>query len=211
MARQSRFTSSPSTTGVGRDTTFGRYLRLPGSLQVFSFSAALAFVVVVVIAPTNAPTASAAVGTSAPVKVQSLSVNGQFVAQTGRDGYTVTKPIPVAPPVAKVPVGPLAAAVPAGEAQQIAYGMLQARGWGDSEFSCLVSLWNRESHWTTTAGNASGAYGIPQALPGSKMASAGPNWQTDATTQITWGLGYISGRYGTPCGAWAHSQSSGWY
>jgi hypothetical protein len=90
--------------------------------------------------------------------------------------------------------------------------MLQARGMGDDQFACLVALWNRESHWNVYAGNpVSGAYGIPQALPGSKMASAGPNWQSDAATQITWGLGYITGRYGTPCGAWAHSQSSGWY
>jgi hypothetical protein len=62
-----------------------------------------------------------------------------------------------------------------------------------------------------TAANPNGAYGIPQALPGSKMGSAGPDWQTDATTQITWGLGYIKARYGSPCGAWAHSQATGWY
>jgi hypothetical protein len=62
-----------------------------------------------------------------------------------------------------------------------------------------------------TAENPDGAYGIPQALPGSKMASAGPDWQTNATTQITWGLEYIDGRYGNPCGAWAHSQATGWY
>ncbi len=90
--------------------------------------------------------------------------------------------------------------------------MLQARGMGDDEFDCLVALWNRESHWNVYAGNPStGAYGIPQALPGSKMASAGPDWQNDAATQITWGLGYISGHYGNPCSAWSHSQSSGWY
>jgi hypothetical protein len=82
---------------------------------------------------------------------------------------------------------------------------------GSDQFNCLVSLWNRESHWNVTATNPNGAYGIPQALPGNKMASAGPDWQTNATTQITWGLGYITGRYGTPCGAWAHSQATGWY
>ena len=74
-----------------------------------------------------------------------------------------------------------------------------------------MKLWNRESGWRTTAQNSSGAYGIPQALPGSKMASAGADWRTNAATQIKWGLGYISGRYGTPCGAWGHSQSTGWY
>ncbi|AWE43381.1 DUF348 domain-containing protein [Actinobaculum sp. 352] len=105
-----------------------------------------------------------------------------------------------------------ASIAPAGEAQQIAYNMMSSYGWGDGEFSCLVSLWNRESNWNVTASNPySSAYGIPQALPGSKMASAGSDWQTNAATQIKWGLGYISGRYGTPCAAWSHSQSTGWY
>jgi hypothetical protein len=57
----------------------------------------------------------------------------------------------------------------------------------------------------------SGAYGIPQAEPGSQMASAGPDWQASATTQIRWGLGYIKDRYGTPCGAWSHEEACGWY
>ncbi|MFJ6652598.1 lytic transglycosylase domain-containing protein [Microbacterium sp. NPDC091313] len=99
---------------------------------------------------------------------------------------------------------------PAG-AQATARSMLSARGWGDDQFSCLVSLWNKESGWRVNASNPSGAYGIPQALPGSKMSSAGADWQTSAATQISWGLGYISGRYGTPCGAWSHSQANGWY
>ncbi|MGW9115011.1 aggregation-promoting factor C-terminal-like domain-containing protein [Microbacterium sp. NPDC055683] len=85
-------------------------------------------------------------------------------------------------------------------------------GWGDDQFSCLVSLWNKESGWSYTAQNASsGAYGIPQSLPGSKMATAGDDWETNAATQIAWGLSYISSVYGTPCGAWSHSQSTGWY
>jgi hypothetical protein len=100
---------------------------------------------------------------------------------------------------------------PAG-AQATARGMLAGRGWGDDQFSCLVSLWNKESGWNYQAYNAgSGAFGIPQALPGSKMSSAGADWQSNATTQISWGLGYISGRYGHPCGAWSHSQATGWY
>ena len=85
-------------------------------------------------------------------------------------------------------------------------------GWGDDQFGCLVALWAKESGWNANAYNASsGAAGIPQALPGSKMASAGADWATNPATQITWGLGYISGRYGTPCGAWDTSQSQGWY
>ncbi|WP_433181128.1 lytic transglycosylase domain-containing protein [Actinoallomurus sp. CA-150999] len=102
--------------------------------------------------------------------------------------------------------------VPAGEAQKIARSMLSSFGWSpSSQFGCLVNLWNRESGWNTHAANPSGAYGIPQALPGSKMASAGSDWQNNATTQIKWGLGYIKSRYSTPCGAWGHSQSTGWY
>jgi len=97
-------------------------------------------------------------------------------------------------------------------AQGIARSMMAANyGWGDDQFACLVSLWNKESGWRVNAANPSGAYGIPQALPGSKMASAGADWQTNPATQIAWGLGYISGRYGTACGAWGHSQSVGWY
>lgn len=85
-------------------------------------------------------------------------------------------------------------------------------GWGDGEYQCLVRLWTRESSWRADAYNASsGAYGIPQSLPGSKMASAGADWRTNAATQIEWGLAYISGRYGAPCGAWAHSEAVNWY
>ncbi|MCT9820296.1 lytic transglycosylase domain-containing protein [Microbacterium sp. W1N] len=99
-----------------------------------------------------------------------------------------------------------------GSAQAIAYEMVRARGWGDDQFACLVALWKKESGWRVNAYNkGSGAYGIPQALPGSKMASAGADWETNPATQISWGLGYVGGRYGTPCGAWDHSQRKGWY
>jgi len=97
---------------------------------------------------------------------------------------------------------------PAG-AQAIARSMMASSyGWGDDQFSCLVSLWSRESGWRVNASNPSGAYGIPQALPGSKM---GAGWQTSASVQVSWGLGYIASRYGTPCGAWGVWQSQGWY
>lgn len=96
--------------------------------------------------------------------------------------------------------------------RSIARGMVHARGWSDSEFQCLVALWERESNWNPYAENpSSGAYGIPQSLPGSKMASAGDDWRTNPATQITWGLGYIAGRYGTPCGALGHSDAYNWY
>ena len=90
--------------------------------------------------------------------------------------------------------------------------MASQYGWGDGEFSCLVSLWNKESGWNYAAYNSSsGAGGIPQALPASKMSSAGGDWASNAVTQVRWGLGYIAGRYGSPCNAWGHSQSVGWY
>ncbi|WP_353809725.1 hypothetical protein [Agromyces sp. SYSU T00194] len=110
------------------------------------------------------------------------------------------------------PAIPTAPANPSG-AQAIARDMMASSyGWGDDQFGCLVSLWNKESGWNVYASNPySGAYGIPQALPGSKMSTAGADWQTNAATQIRWGLGYIAGRYGTPCGAWNHSVSVGWY
>ncbi|MFK4729151.1 hypothetical protein ROT00_05645 [Agromyces mediolanus] len=85
-------------------------------------------------------------------------------------------------------------------------------GWGDGEFQCLSNLWQKESGWSYTAYNdSSGATGIPQALPGSKMASAGSDWETNAATQIAWGLDYIQRAYGSPCSAWGHSQSMNWY
>ncbi len=102
--------------------------------------------------------------------------------------------------------------VPSGSAQQIASAMLASFGWGQDQFGCLDALWGHESGWSTTASNPStGAYGIPQALPGSKMASAGSDWQTSAATQIRWGLSYIRGLYGSPCAAWSHEQATGWY
>ncbi|GHT82661.1 hypothetical protein FACS1894125_5460 [Actinomycetota bacterium] len=102
--------------------------------------------------------------------------------------------------------------VPDSDVKKYALEQIRARGWGDSEFTCLESLWMKESGWRATAGNViSGAYGIPQALPGSKMSSEGADWETNPMTQVRWGLGYIAGRYSTPCGAWGTWQSNGWY
>ena len=117
-------------------------------------------------------------------------------------------------PAAAQPSQTATATVPAasGSPQQIAEAMLGSFGWSASQFSCLDPLWAHESGWSVSAYNAgSGAFGIPQALPGSRMASAGPDWQTDAATQIRWGLEYIKGTYGSPCGAWAHEEATGWY
>ncbi|HET6212802.1 MAG TPA: lytic transglycosylase domain-containing protein, partial [Micromonosporaceae bacterium] len=85
-------------------------------------------------------------------------------------------------------------------------------GFGLDQMPCLDRLWTKESNWTTTSTNkSSGAYGIPQAVPGSKMSKFGADWQTNPATQIKWGLDYIKGRYSTPCLAWSFSVSHGWY
>ncbi|GAA5072672.1 hypothetical protein GCM10023259_072770 [Thermocatellispora tengchongensis] len=116
----------------------------------------------------------------------------------GGDGF---QPIPFPPGTTPDP----------GSNKALGKQMMLAR-WGEDQWGCLEKLWDKESHWNERAMNRySGAYGIPQALPGTKMASAGSDWQTNPATQIKWGLGYIAGRYKTPCGAWAHSQSVGWY
>ncbi|RPE79152.1 hypothetical protein EDF28_2969 [Curtobacterium sp. PhB137] len=99
-------------------------------------------------------------------------------------------------------------------AQAYARSALGSYGWGDDQFSCLVSLWTQESGWRANALNASsGAYGIPQSLPADKMSAAGADWRTNANTQINWGLAYIKSAYGSPCGAWGHEMSVNphWY
>jgi hypothetical protein len=96
--------------------------------------------------------------------------------------------------------------------RDVARAMLPEFGFSSDQFSCLDSLYVSESDWNVHADNpSSSAYGIPQALPGSKMASAGPDWEDNPATQIRWGLGYIQSRYGTPCAAWSYKQSHNWY
>lgn len=107
----------------------------------------------------------------------------------------------------------LAAPVPdPGSAKAYAMEYIAKRGWEFDQFSCLVNLWTKESNWRHLAKNpSSGAYGIPQALPGSKMATEGADWMTNPETQIRWGVKYIAARYKTPCGAWAFFTENNWY
>ena len=94
----------------------------------------------------------------------------------------------------------------------LARALMPQFGMSSSEFDCLDNIWSQESGWNVHADNpSSSAYGIPQALPGSKMSSAGPNWEDNAETQIRWGLGYIRDRYGSACAAWSYKQGAGWY
>ena len=140
-------------------------------------------------------------------------VGGAVVSRTPIASKTTIEPVTQVIRVGTMPVPSLANVVIApGSAQEVGHQLVAARGWDDSEFACLITLWDHESGWRVDASNgSSGAYGIPQALPGSKMASVGADWQTNPATQITWGLNYIAGRYGTPCGALGHWQSAGWY
>jgi hypothetical protein len=196
------------------------FSRSHATLFVFAFTAASAFVLVNVVDPYSGATASPyfqAVGERfGGQDEQRMFVASGFTNTVARDTFTFTAPPPPPPPppvaAAKTFSAPAAAVPDPGSAQAYAAGAVASRGWGDDQFNCLVSLWSRESGWRVNASNSgSGAYGIPQALPGSKMASAGSDWETNAATQIEWGLGYISGRYGSPCGAWAHSEDAGWY
>ncbi len=183
----------------------GRHVRAPWSLPLFASFVTFAFLAACMAPPaTTSPAYAVAPGQSG--EGQTLAVDGEYATTTGRDGFTVSQAAPV------VAAAPAAGTPDPGTAQAIAYAMLKSMGLGDEEYSCLVALWNRESHWNVYASNSSsGAYGIPQALPGEKMASAGADWATNPATQITWGLSYISSRYSTPCGAWTHSEDVGWY
>jgi hypothetical protein len=99
-----------------------------------------------------------------------------------------------------------------GTPREVARRLLADHGWSDGQWPCLDSLWTRESRWRYNADNpTSSAYGIPQALPGNRMAEYGSDWRTNPVTQIKWGLDYIEDAYGSPCNAWAHSESHGWY
>ncbi|QHK19302.1 lytic transglycosylase domain-containing protein [Pseudarthrobacter psychrotolerans] len=121
-------------------------------------------------------------------------------------------PTPAPPPVVVVPSVPGGAVNDPAGAKNYAAGQLSGYGWGQDQFQCLASLWTKESNWLTTATNPySGAYGIAQALPASKYASAGSDWLTSYRTQVNWGLSYIADRYGSPCSAWNHSVANNWY
>jgi hypothetical protein len=227
-----------AVSGSGRDAGAGatrssapRRVVLP----LVGFCASFAFVSASLVNPL----AGAEAATSAPGAASALTAPGQTLTAVGtavtvaeRDAYGVTEYVPPPPPpvvveetaeadapsgssagaAKKSSVAPVAGTPDPGSAKAVAAELVAARGWGSDQYDCLVSLWQKESGWNVYASNrSSGAYGIPQALPGSKMASVGADWQTNPATQITWGLNYIGGRYGTPCGAWSHSVAKNWY
>jgi hypothetical protein len=224
--------SSAPNRAVTARTPAARWSRRRGVTGAFAAFAVLGFFAAYIgptgfaLAQASADDESVSLYASSLGDVQSKAGDADAVvaepAALDRGNYTVyvkPKPTPTPTPTVRAATSsssggwrpPFVSPDP-GSAQAIAYDMVTARGWGDDQFACLVALWNKESGWRVNAYNAgSGAYGIPQALPGSKMATAGADWETNPATQITWGLGYIGGRYGTPCGAWDHSQRTGWY
>ena len=145
---------------------------------------------------------------SARVTYALVYIDGKYAGESRLSSVTVSAPVSA---VEKVGTKPAIVTSP-DAAHQIARSLLLARGWGQDQMDCLGPLWGKESAWRVTAGNPSGAYGIPQALPGSKMSKYGSDWRTNARTQIEWGLSYIAGRYGNPCNAWhAWNAHGGWY
>jgi hypothetical protein len=185
-----------ATDGVGQAVMFARIRSVQGERQQQQVAAEKA-------AAAKAAARKAAAAKAAAAKAAALKSAEQAAAAR----KAAAKPAQRAQSAQQA-----AATTPSGSPEQIAEQMLSQFGWSSSQFSCLQPLWEHESGWSVTAENpTSGAYGIPQSLPASQMSSAGADWQTNAATQIRWGLTYIQGRYGSPCGALAHEESDNWY
>lgn len=180
----------------------------------FVFIAVASFVFVYLVSPYSTDMATAQYQSSAyaygMVNAQGVTTSGNYSVAANGESYVSAKVVSASSSGSSITL-PQITPDP-GSAQAIAHDQVIARGWSENDFSCLVELWAHESGWRVNAGNViTGAYGIPQALPGSKMASAGDDWMTNPATQIAWGLGYIAGRYSSPCGAWDAWSAKGWY
>jgi hypothetical protein len=152
-----------------------------------------------------AASAEGAAATSREIAAERRSLRQQAAAVAKVAGATATTP----PKVKKPRVRPKPKAL---TPREMAKALVTKHGWSAAQFNCLDQLWTKESGWDPRNQNGgSGAYGIPQSLPGRKMASFGSDWRTNPMTQIRWGLSYIADRYSTPCGAWAHSQRYNYY
>jgi hypothetical protein len=140
-------------------------------------------------------------------------MSGGFLASAVAAGVLLAAQHGHLPAIAHAATAASGATRPASGNEALGQQMASVYGWGSgAEWTCLDELWTRESGWRIVWNyQGSGAYGIPQALPASKMASAGPDWQTNPATQIRWGLRYVKETYGSPCGAWAHEETAGWY
>jgi hypothetical protein len=164
---------------------------------------------VAVIASSALAVAALIAGVAAPSALADPSARSAAAAAAGPAGTVAAlRQVRVATAVTQAGSTPPVQQTP----QQIARKMLRSFGWTGHQFKYLNLLWEAESSWNVSAENPStGAYGIPQAVPGAKMSAAGPDWQTDVTTQVRWGLGYISAAYGSPRAAWEHEVTYGWY
>jgi hypothetical protein len=154
----------------------------------------------------HAAAVAAASASAAAQKAQQAARRSRAAAAASRS-ESRTKPAP------KPSVGPIPKSCSAYSGNRaIGCSLLLKAGFGLDQMPCLDKMWTRESNWRTEARNpSSGAGGIPQALPMSKMAAFGSDYRTNPATQIKWGLDYIEKRYSTPCGAWAFWQSHNWY
>jgi len=212
--------AGPRHLGTSRARSSRRALRTSLGLSGLAFAATGVAVVAGVVhtppgavsladslAPVSARGSASGEAPSADVQRRTIPVSRSFDRRASRD--------PAKQAALGLTAGPAVSgqqSLSAQDPQAIADALLPSYGWSSSEMSCLVPLWMGESGWRVAAENvSSGAYGIAQALPGSKMASAGADWRTNAVTQIKWGLGYIAERYGSPCGAWGFKQGHGWY
>ena len=196
----------------GMRSAFGR----PAAMAVTAFGLVCASAAVYQTAAAShahAPTVRAAVEiTSTPGTVPSRAVGDQVSRSQARPTLPVVPAAkPAAAPRTTSAAATLGPASPA-QAQQMAWAMLSAYGWNQAQWPCLNKLWTQESSWITTAENpSSGAYGIPQSLPASKMASAGADYRTNTRTQLTWGMQYVKEAYGSPCQAWDFHLAHNWY
>lgn len=181
----------------------------PRLIPAWGFIFTVAWVLVTVVDPYSGTltSANASIYQRSMIEVQGLEISDEQTISFARGGYEV-----VTGASANHLFVEVASTPDAGTMQAYAFGYIQRWDWGFDQYSCLVKLWNRESNWRVNAMNpSSGAYGIPQSLPGTKMASEGADWLTNGETQIRWGAKYIKGRYGSPCGALVHSNNVGWY
>lgn len=165
------------------------------------------------VAPVREQASRASVGRRlSPAQVAAMSqartsvTDGDIMRQLANTAERIAKNLAAGPAV------PAPASVQPGSNRALGYRLMIEFGWPASEWPALDALWHRESGWNQYAENrSSGAYGIPQSLPATKMAAVGPDWKTNPETQIRWGLAYIGARYGSPRAAWAHSEKVGWY
>lgn len=217
-------TAAPAGDSVApiSDGTIGTTLAASGDPALIAGARAteLGDTVTLVDAPTtlSAPVPTISLGLAAgAIAAQAVVTNQATVVTRVVAAPALLPAVPVAATVAKValPVAPARPVTPlavAGTPRQMAHAVALNGGLSDRQWVCLDQLWQRESKFETTIRNSrSGAYGIPQALPASRMASAGADWRTNPVTQIKWGMSYIDVRYGSACNAWSHWVRYRWY